>query len=586
MKKHFVILVIVGFLLYLPSLKGPFLWDDEDFIYANKYVKNFQIDKFFTESQTAGRGKLSNYYRPIPQIVYATTHAIFGFNPFWFHLMNVLAHTAAAYAIFYFFYKLTKIAHWSLLIALFFVVHPVQTEAVSYISGLSDPLFVFFGFLSLIYFPQKKSLLFFILCLLSKETGIIFLPLLFLFNLTCLKRIILFFIVTASYLLYHFTFINQFDTTSAWGNTPYANSVTIRLLTFVQNLYTYFALLIFPKDLFMERDYSIHIQTSFYHWSFILSLILFPLIFYLVRKSKLLIFCFLAFFISFIPYTGIVLINGIFYEHFLYLPLVFFFAFLILLVPKSSSTLLISLTLLTLFTARNVIRQFDWLDPVRFYSQTLSHAPQSIRIQNGLAMAYSEMGNEQLAIQQYNNAIHLNPKVPNLYHNLANVYLAQGNLKLAEENYQKALEVDPNFFFSAQSLTVITTATVNRVVDGDTVIIELAGQKVTVRVIGINSPELETHQCMATAAAQLAQKTLNNQAVTINSEPNYDDQDQYHRLLRYITLPDKSDFGATMISSGLARQYDFGGKNYKFRDQYKSLEQKAKESKLGLWLCL
>ncbi len=105
-----IILAITGLLLYLPSLFGPFLWDDEDFVYANKYVENFQIDKFFTDSQTAGRGKLSNYYRPIPQIVYAITHSLFdlpagrqGFNPFWYHLVNVLAHITASIAIFLFF---------------------------------------------------------------------------------------------------------------------------------------------------------------------------------------------------------------------------------------------------------------------------------------------------------------------------------------------------------------------------------------------------------------------------------------------------------------------------------------------------
>ena len=106
MRKYLLILTLVGFLLYLPSLTGPFLWDDEDFVYANEYVRDFRIDKFFTDSQTAGRGKLSNYYRPLPQIAYASVHAIFGFNPFWYHLLNVLAHITAACAILSFFYVL------------------------------------------------------------------------------------------------------------------------------------------------------------------------------------------------------------------------------------------------------------------------------------------------------------------------------------------------------------------------------------------------------------------------------------------------------------------------------------------------
>ncbi len=467
-KKYFLILAVVGLLLYLPSLSGPFLWDDEDFVYANQYVANFQIDKFFTQSQTAGRGKLSNYFRPVPQIVYAATHAVFGFNPFWYHLVNILVHISAACAVFYFFYILLNKAgdDWknqsdfetrrvnflqlsgkaagtwvpakaaeseknsraqvSLVIipfpiALFFLIHPVQTEAVSYISGLSDPLFVLFGFLFLIYYlknghdrfgggetnslsassgfgaaaghevgrlgtsnlravgpPGPKyflvSLLFFALSLLSKETGLVFLGLLLALELTkqlphdraiivwskfptplaifrsltnLLTTLILstwaYILIAFFYLVYHFSFINQFDIKAAWGNTPYAHSVVVRLLTFVQNLFLYVSLLVFPKDLFMERDYSIHIQTNLLNPFLIIFFLTNSAIIFFLRRIrstsynklqpsyyKLLVFCYLAFFISFIPYSGLILINGIFYEHFLYLPMVFFTSFAIL----------------------------------------------------------------------------------------------------------------------------------------------------------------------------------------------------------------------------------------------------------------
>lgn len=497
MVRNFLILLVVGFLLYLPSLFGPFLWDDEDFVYANQYVKEFRIDKFFTDSQTAGRGKLSNYYRPIPQIAYATTHAIFGFNPFWFHLLNVAVHIGAACAIFYFFKLLLgeqgarfqfsraqpdpaeggsrareneSSSRIALLISLVFLIHPVQTEAVSYISGLSDPLFVLFGFLSLIFFLKNKiwwSLSFFALCLLSKETGLVFLPLIVLLNP---KRSIPSLLTAICYLWYHFTFINSFDIKAAWGNNPYANSIIVRLLTFIQNLFLYVQLLIFPKDLFMERDFTIPIQTNFLNVYFLVFILFNSIFFFLIRKSKILLFCFFAFYISFIPYMGIVLINGIFYEHFLYLPLVFFFAFWIILathartllakaVPKTQfgnrPALLVLLVLLVLLSLRTLSREFDWNDSIRFYSQTLKHAPKSIRIINGLGMAYAEKGDFDSALRQYSFGIRVNPKVPNLYHNLANIYAAEGKIDLAEKNYLKALEVDPNFFYSKQALDLL-----------------------------------------------------------------------------------------------------------------------------------
>lgn len=532
MRKHVAILVLVGFLVYLPSLFGPFVWDDEDFVYANSYVANFQVDKFFTASITEGRNKGSNYFRPIQEIAYATTHAVFGFNPFWFHLLNVLAHICAACAIFYFFTLLLKQikngvgifsqpkgkadtapvpvkaalgeknipSHFLLsipfLISLVFLIHPIQTEAVSYISGLSDPLYVLFGFLSLIFYLLKDerknmiplSLFFFILSILSKETGLVFLPILILmsaiqqtnhltiknlwkFVANSWKSLFAYLVTALLYLWYHFTFINTFDIKAAWGNNPYANSVLVRLLTFVQNQFLYVQLLIFPKDLFMERDYSIPIQTHFLNPYLIIfvafnALILFGI--WKLRNSlpiahcKLLIFTYLAFFVSLLPYTGIVLINGIFYEHFLYLPMIFFFSFVMFTAVEISHLLkftfprnLLLLTLFILFvllSLRTVQREFDWTDSIRFYSQTLEHAPKSIRIINGLGMAYADKGNLDQAIKEYSLIPPINPNIPNAYHNLANAYAAKGDIHNAEKYYLKALEVDPNFLFSFQSL--------------------------------------------------------------------------------------------------------------------------------------
>jgi len=101
---------------------------------------------------------------------------------------------------------------------------------------------------------------------------------------------------------------------------------------------------------------------------------------------------------------------------------------------------------------RNIVRQFDWSDDVRFYQQTLAHASGSVRIRNGLAMALSQRGRDDEAIAVYVDSIAAFSNVPNLYHNLANVYASQGKLNLAEKNYLKALEIDPKFYYSARAL--------------------------------------------------------------------------------------------------------------------------------------
>lgn len=497
LKRPFLVIIALGFILYFPSLFGSFVWDDEDFVFANRYVQNYEIRNLFTHSITSGRDKESNYFRPVQGVIYATTYQLVGPTPFWFHLLNILVHLGATSAVFVFFKKIqpNDSSILPLLISLIFLIHPVQTEAISYISGLSDPLFVLFGFLSLISFLLKDerknmvplSLIFFILSILSKETGLVFLPLLFCVafinnksitakgKLTLVIRETLpFILITLGYLTYHFSFINNFDVKASWGDTPYGNSLSVRLLTFIQNLFTYVSLLLFPKDLFMERDFSVFVQTTIVNpFSVMFTLTNLGILgmFFLIRRSKtfrpklpVIVFCYLAFFISFVPYTGIVLINGIFYEHFLYLPLIFFFAFwLILLWPEiktfSKVSTAIIILFLVCFAGRNLARQQDWLDPVRFYSQTHLYAPRSTRIINGLGIAYFDQGDYAKAIQTYTSGIQINPFIPNFYHNIATSYLALENLEEAEKYYLQAIEIDQKFIFSWQALAKLYQTT-------------------------------------------------------------------------------------------------------------------------------
>lgn len=101
---------------------------------------------------------------------------------------------------------------------------------------------------------------------------------------------------------------------------------------------------------------------------------------------------------------------------------------------------------------------------------------------------------------------------------------------------------------SAQS----ETATVTRIVDGDTVVTS-AG---TVRVIGIDTPE--KGDCGYTeAGANAAEVVVPGSTVALTPVSGKDDTDQYNRLLRYITSSSGVDLGMAQIASGLAiARYD------------------------------
>ncbi|NTU70063.1 tetratricopeptide repeat protein [bacterium] len=467
-----LILICVGFLAYLPSLFGSFVWDDEDYVYNNQYVTEFSITKYFTQQAIAGRGKDSQYYRPLQLTLNGINHTLFGYSPFAYHLTNVVVHIGAAVTIFFFLFLVIGNLPISFLTTLFFLIHPIQTEAVSYISGLADPLVALWGFLTLIFFWKKEriwylgiSIGFFIFALLSKETGLLFLPLLIVLQILYKRRsyhsLIPYVMIAIIYGALHIGVTSNIDLAASWKGSPYGNSLLTRLLTFVQNFWFYLGLLVFPKDLYMERDLTLPLQTSplnLYLLGFVTMICTVGVYLYQiwrqVEKRKTLLLLFLGIWITLFPTMGILLVNGIMYEHYLYIAIVFITSFILLVFKRYINTRMIIIISIVgvLLVIRSYVRQWEWIDPIRFYEQTLHYEPSSTRIQNNLAMAYAEHGEQDKAIPLYLEAIKKNPFTPNLYHNLANIYRDREEFTTAEAYYKKATVVSPQFYYSYVAL--------------------------------------------------------------------------------------------------------------------------------------
>lgn len=479
MKKLILILIFVGFFAYFPSLFGQFIWDDEDLVYQNQYVANFQISKIFTQSSGSGRGKLSTYYRPLQLLLFAIIHKFFGFSPFFYHLNSVFWHILASVLLFLLLLKIVKNQLLAFFISLFFLIHPVQTEAVTYVAGLADPLFFVFMFLSLIFFLRKEeknyywllSLCFFIISFFAKELGLLTIG--FIFLVECFFRkekigqdigyLFIFLFIGIFLLILRLTVFNFVDQSLVWQGTVYGQNLLIRIATFFKNFFLYLSLLLFPKDLFMERSQSIKIVKNIFSiWTFfffLFNFLILVFIWFFNKKKKidgkLALFFWLSFLFSFLPFCGLVLINDIFYEHFLYLPMVFFWGFVFsLLTPFLENKIfkVIVVSVVFLLIIRSYFRQYEWIDNVRFYQQTLKFAPKSVRVINNLGMELVERGRIKEAIETYEKGIAIDPLIPNLYHNLANVYLGQKDFDKAERYYRQAIKVDPNFYFSYFSL--------------------------------------------------------------------------------------------------------------------------------------
>jgi len=128
-----------------------------------------------------------------------------------------------------------------------------------------------------------------------------------------------------------------------------------------------------------------------------------------------------------------------------------------------------------------------------------------------------------------------------------------------------------------------TQPIVTRVIDGDTIEVDIAGALYKVRYIGIDAPELDDKQPEFCALAQEATR-YNRELVegkTVRLEKDISGTDNFGRLLRYVYVDD------TLVNAELVKQGLAWAKLYepdtKHQDYLEELEMEAKQAGRGLW---
>ena len=124
------------------------------------------------------------------------------------------------------------------------------------------------------------------------------------------------------------------------------------------------------------------------------------------------------------------------------------------------------------------------------------------------------------------------------------------------------------------------------VVDGDTLDVETPGKIERLRLIGIDTPETvdprKEVQCFGKEASNKAKELLSGQFVTLESDESQGERDKYKRLLRYVFLPDGTNFNLYMIAEGYAHEYTYD-EPYKYQPEFKQAEIDARNNNKGLW---
>ncbi|NWF98113.1 MAG: tetratricopeptide repeat protein [Nitrospirae bacterium] len=512
---HILLIILAVFVAYSNSFNADFTFDDLRNITENKSIRD--LGHFLKELIYKPLNLSSRYFGYLTLAVNFKLHK---FEVYGYHLINFLIHLSTSILVYAFivftfktpYLKESKLKEYNKIIAFFsgllFAVHPIQTQAVTYIIQRFASLATFFYLLSIIFYIRWRLLeqdvsygyakfkknFFYFLCLISifmamktKEISftipliIIIYELLF-FKGNVKKRLLKLLPLIMTILIIPLTFIKS--------HTVYKIAVNnidaiIRLETEVSRwdylftqfrvLITYLRLMFFPVNQNLDYDYPLY--HSFFSLEVFLSFIfllaiffagLFLLIFYRKTSPHLLIISFgiFWFFITISVESSFIPILDLIYEHRMYLPSIgLIIAFCIGIFNLANSyhnkwvfsekAVIISLTIISLVLMTATFnRNKVWSNNISLWEDVVKKSPQKARPHYNLGTVYLEKYfkekttfNEYLlnnAIKEFNLAIRLNPKHAGAYNNLGNAYIIKGMIDKAIESYEASLKLKPD----------------------------------------------------------------------------------------------------------------------------------------------
>ncbi len=507
-------LAMTTLLLYSNTLQHDFVLDDAILITDNSLTKKgmqgipeiFKHDTFYGFFNTDSKSNLvsGGRYRPLSQVLFAIEYELFGANPFWGHLFNLIYFSLCCISVYYFTYYLLSGSHAgkkALLMAscasLMFIVHPIHTEVVANIKGRDEILSLLFS-LWAAYFAMKgiahKRIIYsiyagalFFLALLSKEVAVGFLittPLSFyLFKDPQLGRAIKSGLpLLGALLLYICLRISVMGL--GIGNEPplelmnnpflkIENGVYVPMTTWekwpqiIFGLGKYLQLSLIPHPLTHDY-YPHHIKvTSFLDWGVLLSIVAVVALLYYAytirKKNRVIFFGIIFFFATLFVTSNIVFPVGTHLsERFLFTPSVGFcliaawiFARLIHSQYRSWGVLIL-LLVTVIFSMKTYARNKVWKDNFTLFTTDVRTSFASAKAQNAAGGVLIDRAREikdsttqnelyQQSLVHLDDATKLHPTYKNAYLLKGNAHFYLRNFERSIAAYDRALSLDPNY---------------------------------------------------------------------------------------------------------------------------------------------
>jgi tetratricopeptide (TPR) repeat protein len=492
-KALLVIIIIVSvFAVYSNTLDAPFQYDDTHYVTLNPSVKN--SDVLFSNW---------NGSRFLVFFTFWVNHEIADFETWIYHLTNILIHIAASIVIFLLLELLLKTvsgdihARYHTMAAFFgallFGLHPINTEAVTYISQRSASLATMLYMLSVFFYikgrvrgrelqftpgkaeqrgrnPDVKATLFYafsVLCAVfamkSKENAFTLPFMIFFLEYALFRKVPrrpwhVLAIFTASLLIIPLSNID-----AIWSFEMTAGKKTVITLdisrfqyfiTQMRVLISYMRFLVLPVSQNVDHYYPLS-ESLFELRTFLALLVHLGLIgiaFLLIQRNtraKFVGIGIIWYYVTLSVESTIIPINIIMCEYRLYLPFLGFLLVLlnlVLLLPlkkftRATAAVGVFVLLISGFLAYE--RNLVWATPKSLWEDSLKKNPLGHAGHNNLGLAYAAEGLTDKALEHFETAVRLMPKNQVALVNLGLAYEKQGLSENAILLFEAAVRIDP-----------------------------------------------------------------------------------------------------------------------------------------------
>ncbi|HTZ30880.1 MAG TPA: hypothetical protein VMH31_00380 [Methylomirabilota bacterium] len=418
-------------LAYGNTLANGFALDDGLYIARNSAVTHFSIPAVFQANKDA------NVFRPVTFATLALNWALGNTHPWGYHLVNLLLHALVAALLYLLLRKLFEghgqSAWVALVAALLFAVHPIHTDAVASIVGRSELLaagFVLAAWLLHLNDRPILSLLSFVAAVLSKESALVFVPLVLLgdYAREKYKSVLRYGCIVAVGLAYVAVLWAIQGGRFGQKQVPFTENplaylpAGMRILNALRVAWKYVGLQFYPFTLSCDYSFnSIPIYATWSHTALAAAAALAVMVvsvWALWTKRSQWSFAAGIYMTAFAVTANILIPTGtIMGERLAYLPSAGFCLFAALLLARMEQRLhrmawCVLALVLVLLTARTIIRNRDWRDNFTLFQAAERAVPANASIHDGLAGEYQRRGNWAEADLEIKTTIQIYPDFP------------------------------------------------------------------------------------------------------------------------------------------------------------------------------